>query len=289
MDTSKLDDFVDMVDTNYHTAKVFGIINRIGIVEYRKDVRQKEKAFEQCVIEFYLEYGNNTDRALGIYYDKLIHGYKILYRQIMKLPPLYLGDSNTRQLCYFYTYLIDYSLKAIKYISKILKTNYIQDIQDKRKIDGFINDTNQQNEPLNKNRACSMHDADLQKETKVLSCAKRVYYATNHTNKKLRRVYNYLIDNGHLEADTPLPDFLYYFTGKGKKANNRLKWIKKYRSKVNLAFFLIAVTGGDRSEECWKKAEIVFGETGLAQSYNQAPETSTSQRKISREVEKLLK
>ena len=42
-----------------------------------------------------------------------------------------------------------------------------------------------------------------------------VYYATNQTNKKLRRVYKYLIENGHLEADTPLPDFLYYFTGKG--------------------------------------------------------------------------
>lgn len=292
MDTSRLNDFVDMVDTNYHTAKVFGIIKRIGIDEYRKDVRQKEKAFEQCVIEFYLEYGNNTDRALGIYYDKLIHGYKILYRQIMKLPPLYLGDSNTRQLCYFYTYLIDYSLKAIKYISKILKTNYRQDIQDKRKIDGFINDTpqqNKQNEPLNKNRACAMHDADLQKETDASSSATNVFYTTNYTNKQLKRVYKYLIENGHLEADNLLSDFIYFFTGRGKKVNNCLKWSSERGAKVNLAFFLIAITGGERKTKIWKKAKVIFNKTGLAQSFNEAPEASIYERKISQDVLDLLK
>ena len=96
-----------------------------------------------------------------------------------------------------------------------------------------------------------------------------------------------MIENGHLEADNLLPDFLYYFTGKGKKANHRLRWSTKYRAKVDLAFFLVAIVGGDRSAECWNKAKTIFGVTGLAQSYNQAPETSISERKISKETYKL--
>ena len=116
-----------------------------------------------------------------------------------------------------------------------------------------------------------------------------VYYATTHTNKKLRRVYKYLIENGHLEKDNLLSDFLYYFTGKGEKVNNILKWSTKYRAKVDLAFFLVAIVGGDRSAECWNKAKTIFGVTGLAQSYNQAPETSISERKISKDVLDLLK
>ena len=269
MDTSKLDNFVDIVETYHHTLSILGLIRRGGLHEYLKDIRQKEKAFENGIIELYLEYGNNTDRVLSIYYDKLICGYKMLKRQRKLLPPLPSeAEYNTKQLSLFYSCLTDFSLKAIKYISKILKTNYRQDIQDKRKIDGFINDTPQQNEPLNKNR---------------------VHYTTNLSDKKLKKVYEYLIENGHLEADNLLSDFIYFFTGRGEKVNNCLKWSSERGAKVNLAFFLIAITGGERKTKIWEKAKVIFNKTGLAQSFNEAPEASIYERKISQDVLDLLK
>lgn len=271
MDTSKLDNFVDMIDTTHSKPNVLWLIKHVGSNEYRKDIRQKEMAFEKGVIEFYLEYGDNTDRVLRIYYDKLILGYKTLYKARKRLPLIYLATESERQQSYFYTLLIDNSLKAIKYISKILNIDYRQDLQDKKKIAIFANDDDLQNikyEPLNTNS---------------------VHYTTNLSDKKLKIVYEYLIENEHLEKDTLLSDFIYFFTGRGKKVNNGLRWSSKKGEKVNLAFFLQAIIGDDPKAKVWKKAEDIFGKKGLAQSYSEAPETSLHARKISRDVQRLVK
>lgn len=116
-----------------------------------------------------------------------------------------------------------------------------------------------------------------------------VHYTTTFSDKKLKKVYDYLIENGHLEKDTLLSDFIYFFTGRGKKVNNGLRWSSKKGEKVNLAFFLQAIIGDDPKAKVWKKAEDIFGKKGLAQSYSEAPETSLHARKISRDIQRLIK
>lgn len=254
MDTSRIDDFIHVMQNPSTPIIVRGKIRRgENFHEFNKSIICKEREFEKCIIELCLVYGDNVNKALSIYRDKLISvrsRYKGFIKNAKNDEPNFVKS--------FYMLMWDVAQMSIKYIDKIINK-----------------EENVVNTPTYAKKQKMQNTSD-------------VYYATNHTNKKLKRVYKYLVENGHLEKDNLLSDFLYYFTGKGKKANNTLKWSTKYRAKVNLAFFLIAITGGDRSNECWKKAESIFGVTGLAQSYNQAPEISISERQISRDVKKLL-
>lgn len=265
MDTSRIDDFISIMYTVSFDKKVLDIIKTGGnLHEYQKGIYQKRKDFESCVIDLCLKYGDNTDKALLIYRNRLVDCQE-LQENRRERPKMYAQmyeeytDKELASLDVFFSFIIKLISKEIMFIDKI--TNKEENVV---------------NTPTYAKKQKMQNTSD-------------VYYATNHTNKKLRRVYNYLIDNGHLEKDNLLSDFLYYFTGKGEKVNNILKWSTKYRAKVDLAFFLVAIVGGDRSAECWNKAKTIFGVTGLAQSYNQAPETSISERKISKDVLDLLK
>lgn len=278
MDTSKLDNFVDIVECRFHHIRVKKLIKQGGIQECIKNIRQTERLFEKGVVELCLKYGDKTDKVLGIYRDRLICGFKTTQR-IINRQDLFSSctEKELWSIRLYYAVLTDQSLKAIKYISKILKIDYRQDLQDKKKITSSINDANLQN--------------TTNTDTKEITANKvaNVHYMTTFSDKKLKKVYDYLIENGHLEKDTLLSDFIYFFTGRGKKVNNGLRWSSKTGEKVNLAFFLQAIIGDDPKAKVWKKAEDIFGKKGLAQSYSEAPETSLHARKISRDIQRLIK
>ena len=251
-----------------------------GLQEFSGVVHSKRKDFESCILEWCMQHGANAALSLTIYKEKLVEYQKIYSHQKEMFGSLinsmgetlepFLTSPFTREdspIC-----IEKPNDKENKRIKNYFRFILLELYDSIRFIDKMIDAYGKIDIP----------DATDKTDKKITN----VYYTTNHTNKKLRRVYKYLVENGHLAEENPLPDFLYYFTGKGKKTNNSLKWSSKRGAKVDLAFFLITITGGERKLECWKKAKTIFGVTGLAQSYNQAPETSTSQRKISRDVEK---
>lgn len=278
--------FLDVVDASNCSANMLLCIRKEqGLQEYSDMVRSKRKDFESCILEWCMQHGANAALSLTIHKEKLVRYSKDYERQKELFISLInsMGESlepfltspfsvegapvriekpndkeNKRIKNYFRFILLEVG-DSIRFIDKMIDAYGKIDIPDiDNKTDNIITNTN-------------------------------VYYTTNYTNKQLRRVYKYLIGNGHLEADNLLSDFIYFFTGRGEKVNNCLKWSSERGAKVNLAFFLIAITGGERKSKIWEKAKVIFNKTGLAQSFNEAPEASIYERKISQDVLDLLK
>lgn len=87
------------------------------------------------------------------------------------------------------------------------------------------------------------------------------HYNLDYNEEQFKSVYTFLIDGKYLESTTALNDFIYYFSGKGDKPKNGLKWIDK---KVNLALFIDKLCNKDNRK--WVKAKEIFGMDGLRQS-----------------------
>ena len=118
-----------------------------------------------------------------------------------------------------------------------------------------------------------------------------IHYKMNLSDTKLEKIYNYLVENNHIERENLLPDFIYFFTGRGKNVNDGLKWKS---DKVRLAYFIDTIIEecGSKEKKFWKKAEIIFGERGLGNKYNQALKKNidnSQNEKITTDVRKLIK
>lgn len=256
MDTSRIDDFIHVMQNPSTPIIVRGKIRRgENFHEFNKSIICKEREFEKCIIELCLVYGDNVNKALSIYRDKLISvrsRYKVFIKNAKNDEPKFVRS--------FYMLMWDIAQMAIKYIDKIINK-----------------EENVVNTPTYAKKQKMQNTSD-------------VYYATNYTNKQLRRVYKYLIDNGHLEADNLLSDFIYFFTGRGKKVNDCLKWKS---SKVGLAYFIdaIIVKGGTKDKQFWKKAETIFRESNLANKYSQSVKNkdNSQNEKIANDIKRLLK
>lgn len=280
-------DYLDVVATSNCSANMLLCIkNEQGLQEYSDMVRSKRKDFESCILEWCMQHGANAALSLTIHKEKL-EGYKKNYEHQKKmfislinrmgetLEPFltspFLADDSPAPICiekpndkenkriknYFGFILFEVG-DSIRFIDKMI------DAYGKIEIPDTADKT----------------------DKKITN----VYYATNHTNKKLRRVYNYLIDNGHLETDNLLSDFIYFFTGRGKKVNDCLKWKS---SKVGLAYFIdaIIVKGGTKDKQFWKKAETIFRESNLANKYSQSVKNkdNSQNEKIANNIQRLLK
>lgn len=92
------------------------------------------------------------------------------------------------------------------------------------------------------------------------------YYHTQFSDEKLTRVYDYLMEQGYLQADNTLQEFVYYFSGRGEKPTKKLTWCGEFPM-VKLSHFLHVIAGCDG--EKWKKAKMVFTTaTNLAAALN---------------------
>lgn len=283
MDIQRITDYMDAVDIKHcGTNILFCTRKEHGLQEHYEMVRAKRKDFDACILEWCMAHGANAARSLVVYkedLEKYLKGYRFekkLFVSLInsngeQLKPLLTSpfdevpvqikmpnDKDNATIKNFFNAMLLELGDAIRYIDKMM------DIYGQ-------NTTNTDTKEITANKVANVH------------------YMTTFSDKKLKKVYDYLIDNGHLEADNLLSDFIYFFTGRGKKVNNGLRWSSNKGEKVNLAFFLQAIIGDDPKAKVWKKAEDIFGKKGLAQSYSEAPETSLHARKISRDVQRLIK
>lgn len=87
------------------------------------------------------------------------------------------------------------------------------------------------------------------------------HYIDIYTIEQLNTIFDYLIENKHLDPKAKREDFIYYFSGKGEIPLMPLRWIG---TKINAAFFIEAFY--DKDAKKWKKAERVLGFTRLNNS-----------------------
>lgn len=258
MDIQRIADYMDAVDIKHCGTNIFSCLRKEQwLQEYCEMVRAKRKDFDACILEWCLAHGVDAARSLVVYKEKL-EWYQKCYDDEFNRFVCSSKNFEENEIIIFFKFMREETLKSMLFIDKI--------INEYGKID--------------------MPNTDDKTDKKITN----VYYATNHTNKKLRRVYNYLIDNGHLDADTPLSDFLYFFTGRSKKVNDCLKWKS---SKVGLAYFIdaIIVKGGTKDKQFWKKAETIFRESNLANKYSQSVKNkdNSQNEKIANDIQRLLK
>ena len=92
---------------------------------------------------------------------------------------------------------------------------------------------------------------------------------------RIKTLYQNLVNGGYIPKETPLDDFIYYFSGSGNTPSCKLKWCKP---KIQLAIF-IAQIHTDDAPNIWAKAENIFEEVNrksLCQQYSSAMNTSKS-------------
>lgn len=89
----------------------------------------------------------------------------------------------------------------------------------------------------------------------------------------LRKLCNELINQGFLERDTSIDDFVYFFSGKGEVPKRHLEWVGK---NTNLSIFLdcyfIKINTDIPSK--WKLAQRIFNRKNLRQSLNNTRDTT---------------
>ena len=92
---------------------------------------------------------------------------------------------------------------------------------------------------------------------------------------RIKTLYQNLVNGEYIPKETPLDDFIYYFSGCGNAPTCKLKWCKP---KILLAVF-IAQIHTDDAPNIWAKAEDIFEEVNrksLCQQYTTAINTSKS-------------
>ena len=279
MDIQRIADYMDAVDIKHCGTNILSCLRKKQwLQEYGEMVRAKRKDFDACILEWCMEYGANATRSLVVYKEELEKnqkGYrheKKLFASLINsngelLKPLLTSpfdevpvqiempnDKDNATIKNFFNAMLLELGDAIRYIDKMM--------------DIYSHNTTDTNDDATAN----------------------VHYTTTFSNKELKRVYKYLIGNGHLDADNLLSDFIHFFTGRGKKVNDCLKWKS---SKVGLAYFIdaIIVKGGTKDKQFWKKAETIFRESNLANKYSQSVKNkdNSQNEKIANDIKRLLK
>lgn len=268
MDIKAITDFLDMVD---HDCKIDWTRRRISegkqcYLNWREELESKQRAFEICVMECYMNHQQGANIPMSIYADRLAKALHTIDNSFMakydKPKPIDSLPRKQRDVCRYDRSIRCAIVKASDYLDKMKKL-----YDGKSVVDNSIND----------DKASSID----------------VHYTINITENKLKSIFQYLIGNDYLDKDTLITDFVYYFTGKGTRKNNGLKWTSKKGCKVKLAYFINTIIKGGRDQDksYWKKAEIIFGVKGLANSYSMSYSNNdnTSNEQFVEDIEKLLK
>lgn len=261
MDITKIDEFV-------RYFQEFCSVEQSIIKKHPIQIRlnDKHKAFEQCINELCVEHGENITILLLVYRDKLKNSLTALNIRL-DYYIRYDGEKTTEYnsiLKSLRMYCLICS-KAVQYLNKLLE---LYDSQ----MESVHNNTSNSN---------------------ITTQANNVYYTTAFSDKIVKNVFDYLINKEFLQPQTLLSDFIYFFTGRGAKKHDCLKWTSKKGGKVKLAYFINTIIKGGRDQDksYWKKAEIIFGVKGLANSYSMSYSNNdnTSNEQFVEDIEKLLK
>ena len=271
MDTARIDEFVSFLRDFDRVEQ--SIIRKHPISARLND---KYKAFEHCIYELCVEHGESITILLLVYRDKLNNSLTALNIRL----DFYLrfdGEKTTEYFNVLRFLRMSYKIcsQAIGCINKILVLYGKKECNDTMVIEHCppVGTQNLNNE--------------------ITTIIDDVHYTTSFSDKTLKKVFDYLINRGCLHHETLLSDFIYFFTGRGAKNNDCLKWTSKKGGKVKLAYFINTIIKGGRDQDksYWKKAEIIFGVKGLANSYSMSYSNNdnTSNEQFVEDIEKLLK
>ncbi len=282
MDTSRIDEFVRYID-DFQRVEVAIINKRTEARSAYIELHEKYNAFEKCIYELCVDKGNNITILLLVYRDKLNDS---LSKTRWKLNH-YLQNDGEKTPIYikvrgFVKLSHELCFKAIKCLDRLLHYHGMKK---------ECTHDNTENNTMTSKHCPTVGTPSLNNDTTTKT--NDVYYTTSFSDKTLEKVYDYLIKRGCLHPETLLSDFIYYFTGRGEKAKDGLKWKGKDAKKVRLAYFINTIIKGGRDQDksYWKKAEIIFAVKGLANSYSMSNSNNdnTSNEQFVDDIEKLLK
>lgn len=281
MDTSRIDEFIEYVQ-NFSVLEMKLIKEQTGVCSIDVELETKYQAFVKCTNKLCVEYGENIIVVLFVFRDK-IKGCRTMIKKRLDYMLQYDGEKASiyYKVRSCLRHLDKICLRASGHLKKML------DLYGVKK--GVL--TNAEKDKLTTKHCQSTYvpvtSGDGVKE------ANDVYYTTSFSDKTLQKVFDYLIKRGCLHTETLLSDFIYYFTGRGEKVNNGLKWDSEIGGKVKLAYFIntIIMGGRDQDKSYWKKAEIIFGVRALGNSYSRSSSNkdNSSNEQLQEDIKKLLK
>lgn len=281
MDTTKIDEFIHYLQEYYIIEQRISK-NHTYAHSVKLALLDKYDAFENCTHELCVEHGENITIILLSYRDKLKDFLTLINKEI----DYYRQSDKKKNHIYYYvigclkSFLVKCS-QAIKHLDRLLgyygvKTEVAHDNTETGIMTIGYSTVGTQN--LNNEITTIIDD---------------VHYTTSFSDKTLEKVYDYLIKRGCLHPETLLSDFIYYFTGRGEKVNNGLKWDSEIGGKVKLAYFINTIIKGGRDQDksYWKKAEIIFGVSALGNSYSRSSSNkdNSSNEQLQEDIKKLLK
>lgn len=281
MDTARIDEFVEYVQ-NFSDLEMKLIKEQAGACSIDVELETKYQAFVKCTNEICVEYGENITVVLLLVRDK-IKGCRTKIKKRLDYILQYDGEKAAIyykvRSCLRHLYKI--CLRASGHLKKILDFYCVKK--------GVLNNAEKDKMTTKHclSTCVSVTSSVVVKETND------VYYTTSFSDKALQKVFDYLIKRGCLHPETLLSDFIYYFTGRGEKVNNGLKWDSEIGGKVKLAYFINTIIKGGRDQDksYWKKAEIIFGVRALGNSYSRSSSNkdNSSNEQLQEDIEKLLK
>lgn len=271
MDTSKLDNFVRIVQDESHNLKIVKLLRASdNLREYRRNIQHKETVFESAVVEFCCMYGDNANKALGLYRDKLICGYKRQQARSNQHSLSSLPESERNHINLFYRIFLSVILKAIKCLDNILSMDSSQELHQ------------------SKQKVYSINDDDLQKKKTEKIKLPYPHYGNKYTDEQLKYILKTLIERGYIACDTNESDFIYFFSGRGEVPKSGLQWNEGV-AHVHLCAFLKKFFAEDK--RIWNKAESIFNMNNLGRIYSRDIFNSTGEESESffEKLEKSIK
>lgn len=225
MDTRNFFKFIYAIYNGYHRNINAMCDGKLDIEDWGRVLAYKRKAFEECAFSYYIVSQQFRDKV-GIYYNKFkesLANYEKSHWFDCDF------DINKERKRYF-----EQKYHIIRRREITLACDFLEKL-------------------LNEPKLISNNDKKVSNEL--------FHYNLNYNEEQFKSIYTFLVDGKYLESTTALNDFIYYFSGKGDKPKNGLKWIDK---KVNLAQFIDTLCNKEKKK--WVIAELIFGEDGLRQS-----------------------
>lgn len=226
MDTRNFFKFINAIYNGRHRTIKALCNNDISVEQWKRIIAYKRKKFEECTFTCYIN-SQEFREKVNIFHNKFkctLEDYEQNYR---------------------FGIAFDINTDKWKYFSQKYHTIRKEEIT----------------------LACKFLDELLNNKTTNLTNHKTLdesfHYNLDYNEKQFNYVYDFLINGKFLNTNTTLEDFIYYFSGKGNKAQNGLKW---EGSKVNLALFINELCNTEGKK--WEKAQNIFGVSGLSQSCN---------------------
>lgn len=226
MDTKEFFSFINAIYDGYN-RNVSAMCNEtISIEHWAGKLSNKRKAFEACAFSCYVENKQFRDKVV-IYYNRL----------------------KESLINYEKSHWFDYDFSINEDRRKHFEQKY--HVIRRREITLAC-------EFLDKLLNGSLDNPNNKELIDELS-----HYNLSYNDEQFKLIYDFLIEGKYIDTSITLENFIYYFSGKGEKIQNGLKW---KNSKVNLALFLAELCNDE--DKRWEKAKNIFGVDGLAQSYS---------------------